>query len=558
MPAFTPRLRALPLLMAAGLALAAGATRAAELDTAKIDAVFAAFTKDTPGCALGVYREGQVLLERGYGLADLNHGVPITPETVFDIGSSSKQFTALAVLMLAKEGKLDLQDKVSKHLPELQALGQRFTIDQMLHHTAGLRDYNELLLLAGRDMGDVTSSDDALRLLAAQQGLNFEPGTRFSYSNSGYFLAAMIVERVSGQSLDAFLQARVFKPLGMTATHVRTDHTVVVPHRATAYRPNGPAGFAIDMSNWNQPGDGAVQTHVRDLARWDAELAHPKVIDAALLKAMQTPGKLADGSPITYGLGLSMDSYRGLPLVQHAGAWGGYRAIVVRFPEQHLGMALTCNAAQSNPTALAKRVADVALAGQFKDAPAAQAAQAAPAAPAAAPADFDPSVFVGLYEGEPGDILRIEKQGSGPLAMRRAGGGAALRALGLRRVQSTSGITQLDLADDGKSLTLTRNDDPKPVQFKRLPEYRASAAEQAALTGRYYSGEVGAEWTLSSQQDKLTLKGPGAESAPLSALKPDLLEGPGFSLRVERDAKGLPVALVYDSGRTRGLRFAKR
>ena len=552
MPAFTPRLRALPLLMAAGLALATGATRAAELDTAKIDAVFAAFTQDTPGCALGVYREGQVLLERGYGLADLNHGVPITPGTVFDIGSSSKQFTALAVLMLAKDGKLSLQDKVAKHLPELKDLGQRFTIAQMLHHTAGLRDYNELLLLAGRDMGDVTSSDDALRLLAAQQGLNFEPGTRFSYSNSGYFLAAMIVERVSGQSLDAFLQARVFKPLGMTATHVRTDHTVVVPHRATAYRPNGPAGFAIDMSNWNQPGDGAVQTHVRDLARWDAELAQPKLIEPALLKAMQTPGQLADGSPIQYGLGLSMDRYRGLPLVQHAGAWGGYRAIVARFPEQHLGLALTCNAAQANTTALAKRVADIALAGQFKDTPTAQAA------PPAAPADFDPGVFVGLYEGEPGDVLRIEKQASGPLTMRRAGGGAALRALGLRRVQSTSGITQLDLADDGKSLTLTRNDDPKPVLFKRLPEYRASAAERGALVGRYYSAEVGAEWTLSLKQDQLTLKGPGAEEAPVSALKADLLEGPGFSLQVTRDAKGQPVALVYDSARTRGLKFVKR
>ena len=552
MTAPTLRLRALPLLLATGLALAAGTARAAELDTAKIDTVFAAFTKETPGCALGVYREGQVLLARGYGQADLNHGVPITPETVFDIGSSSKQFTALAVLMLAKEGKLDLQDKVSKHLPELQALGQRFTIDQMLHHTAGLRDYNELLLLAGRDMGDVTSADDALRLLAAQQGLNFEPGTRFSYSNSGYFLAAMIVERVSGQSLDAFLQARVFKPLGMTATHVRTDHTVVVPHRATAYRPNAPTGFAIDMSNWNQPGDGAVQTHVLDLARWDAELAQPKIIDPTLLKAMQTPGKLADGSPITYGLGLSMDQYRGLPLVQHAGAWGGYRAIVARFPEQHIGLTLTCNAAQANPTALAKRVADVVLAGQFKDAPAAQAA------PAAAPADFDPAVFVGVFEGEPGDILRIEKQASGPLTMRRGGGGAALRALGLRRVQSTSGITQLDLSDDGKALTLTRNDDPKPVPFKRLPDYRAGAAEQAALAGRYYSAELGAEWTLSSKKDGFALKGPGAEEAPVSALKADLLEGPGFSLRVERDAKGAPVALVYDSQRSRGLRFAKR
>lgn len=557
MPAFTPRLRALPLLIATSLALAAGTTRAAEfdsakIDAAKIDAVFAAFTQATPGCALGVYREGQVLLARGYGLADLNHGVPITPETVFDIGSSSKQFTALAVLMLAKEGKLDLQDKVSKHLPELQALGQRFTIDQMLHHTAGLRDYNELMEIAGHDLGDVTSSDDALRLLAAQQGLNFEPGTRFSYSNSGYFLAAMIVERVSGQSLDAFLQARVFKPLGMTATHVRTDHTVVVPHRATAYRPNGPEGFAIDMSNWNQPGDGAVQTHVRDLARWDAELAQPKHIDPALLKAMQTPGKLADGSPISYGLGLSMDSYRGLPRVQHGGAWGGYRAMVMRFPEQRLGLALTCNAAQASTPTLAQRVADVVLAGQFKDAPAAQAA------PTAAPADFNPAVFVGLYEGEPGDILRIEKQASGALAMRRAGGGAALRALGLRRVQSHSGITQLDLADDGKTLTLTRNDDPKPVPFKRLPDYQPGAAEQAALSGRYYSAEVGAEWTLSSKKDGLTLKGPGAQEAQVSALKTDLLEGPGFSLRVERDAKGAPVALVYDSARTRGLRFAKR
>ncbi len=552
MPASTPRLRALPLLMATSLALATGTTRAAEIDTAKVDAVFAAFTPQTPGCALGVYREGQVLLARGYGLADLNHGVAITPETVFDIGSSSKQFTALAVLMLAKDGKLNLQDKVSKHLPELQALGQRFTIDQMLHHTAGLRDYNELMEIAGHDLGDVTSSDDALRLLAAQQGLNFEPGTRFSYSNSGYFLAAMIVERVSGQSLDAFLQARVFKPLGMTATHVRTDHTVVVPHRATAYRPNGPEGFAIDMSNWNQPGDGAVQTHVRDLARWDAELAHPKVIDPALLKAMQTPGKLADGSPISYGLGLSMDSYRGLPRVQHGGAWGGYRAMVMRFPEQRLGLALTCNAAQASTPTLAQRVADVVLAGQFKDTPAAQAA------PSAAPAGFDPAVFVGLYEGEPGDILRIEKQASGALAMRRAGGGAALRAIGLRRMQSHSGITQLDLADDGKTLTLTRNDDPKPVPFKRLPDYQAGAAEQASLTGRYYSAEVGAEWTLSSKKDGLTLKGPGAQEAQVSALKADLLEGPGFSLRVERDAKGAPVALVYDSARTRGLRFAKR
>lgn len=555
--ASTPRLRTLPLLVAAGLAMAAGTTRAADIDPAKIDAVFAAFGKDAPGCAVGVYREGQVLLERGYGLADLNHGVAIAPDTVFDIGSSSKQFTALAVLMLAKEGKLNLQDKVSKHLPELKELGNRFTIAQMLHHTAGLRDYNELLSMAGRDIGDVTSSDDALRLLAAQNGLNFEPGTRFSYSNSGYFLAAMIVERVSGESMDAFLQARVFKPLGMTATHVRTDHTLVTPRRATAYSPTGPGTFAIDMSNWNQPGDGAVQSNVRDLARWDGEMANPKVIDAMLLKAMQTPGKLNDGSAIQYGLGLGVDSYRGLPRIQHAGAWGGYRAMVMRFPAQRIGMALTCNAAQANTGALAQRVSDVVLDGQFKDAPVAVAA--APAAtPAAAPADFDPAPFIGRYQDADGELLYIERQASGQLTMKRGPGGSPLKALAARRMQSTSGITTLDLAPDGQTITLARRDESRAVPFKRLPDYRATAADMTALAGTYYSAEVGAEWQLKSEGAALKLKAAGVGEASLAGVTSDLLAGPAFSFRVERDAKGAPVALVYDSGRTRGVKFARR
>lgn len=555
--ASTPRLRALPALIAAGLAVAAGGATAADIDPAKIDAVFAAFAKDAPGCAVGIYREGQVLLERGYGLADLNHGVAIAPDTVFDIGSSSKQFTALAVLMLAKEGKLSLQDKVSKHLPELKELGDRITIGQMLHHTAGLRDYNELLLMSGRDIGDVTGSDDALKVLAAQKGLNFAPGSRFSYSNSGYFLAAMIVERVSGETMDAFLQARVFKPLGMTATHVRTDHTLVTPRRATAYGPTGPATFAIDMSNWNQPGDGAVQSTVRDLARWDGEMANPKAIDAALLKALQTPGKLNDGSAIPYGLGLGLDSYRGLQRIHHAGAWGGYRAMIMRFPAQRIGMALTCNAAQANPVALAQRISDVVLDGQFKDAPAAVAAAPAATAPAA-PADFDPTPFIGRYQDAEGELLHIERQDSGQLTMKRGPGGSPLKPLAARRMQSTSGITTLDLAPDGQTIALARRDEPKSVTFKRLPDYRATAADMTALAGSWYSAEVGAEWQLKSDGTGLKLKAAGVGDASLTGVTQDLLAGPSFSFRVERDTKGAPVALVYDSGRTRGVKFARR
>lgn len=205
-----------------------GSAHAAEpvLDPARIDAVFAEFGPQSPGCALGVYRAGEILYAKGYGLADLNHGVPIRPDTVFDIGSTSKQFTAVAVLLLVQDGKLGLDDAVQQHLPELaKALLERFTVRQILQHTAGLNDYTELMMLAGHALENVTGDAEALQALRAAPALQFGPGNRHSYSNSGYFLAAQLVERVSGQKLDALLQARLFQPLGMKATHVRTDHT---------------------------------------------------------------------------------------------------------------------------------------------------------------------------------------------------------------------------------------------------------------------------------------------------------------------------------------------
>jgi CubicO group peptidase (beta-lactamase class C family) len=316
------------------LSLQASAQASPGLDTARVDAVFAAYTEKTPGCALGISQDGRTIHAKGYGLADLSHGVAIRPDTVFDIGSVSKQFTAVALLLLEEDGKLKLDDSLQQHLPELaQAFPQRISLRQLLDHTAGLRDYNELLLFASQAEENLTGDAEALRAILAVPELNFAPGTRWSYSNTGYFLAAQVAQRVSGLSLDALLQARLFKPLGMTATHVRTDHRQVVSRRATAYRPGeAPGVYLLNMSDWNQAGDGAVQSTVLDLARWDAELGHPKVLSKSLVQALRTPGRLSDGTPIAYALGQISNEYRGQPRVSHGGAFGGYRAMLAHFP----------------------------------------------------------------------------------------------------------------------------------------------------------------------------------------------------------------------------------
>ncbi len=271
---------------------------------------------------LGVVADGAFVYTRGYGRANLEHDVAFTPQTVFDIGSTSKQFLATAILLLVEDGKLSLDDDIRKYLPEVPDYGQPITIRHLLTHTSGLRDYITLLTLAGWQMEDVTSPAQALDLVSRQKGLDFQPGAEFAYSNTGFFLPSLIVERVSGKGLAAFAAERIFRPAGMQATRYMDDHAAVVPGRATGYEPAG-TGFRVALSNWEQLGDGAVQTSIADLLKWDANFYAPTVGGARLVQALQTPGRLASGAPIDYGLGLFVGSYRGLPTVRHGGSWAG-------------------------------------------------------------------------------------------------------------------------------------------------------------------------------------------------------------------------------------------
>ena len=329
---------------------------------ARIDAVFAPLARPgSPGCALAIYRDGAIAYERGYGLASLELGVPITPKTVFDIGSTSKQFTAFSVLLLEREGKLSLDDDVRRFLPELPVYERPITVRHLLLHTSGLRDYLTLWELAGVKTESWTTQREAVALVERQRATNFPAGEEWLYSNTGYLLLAEIVQRASGKSLKDFARERIFEPLGMAHTFYLDDHTQVVAGKATGYEPRERGGFSVDMSNFEQIGDGGVQTTVEDLLLWDRNFYATKVGDAALVARAQQTGKLNSGKPLDYAAGLSIGSYRGLPFVRHGGSWAGYRAELLRFPSQKTSVACLCNLGTAGPSRLADRVADIVL-----------------------------------------------------------------------------------------------------------------------------------------------------------------------------------------------------
>jgi CubicO group peptidase (beta-lactamase class C family) len=353
------------LLVVSGITMA---QQSSERAGAAVDEVFADVAKPgSPGCALAVARDGRLLYAKGYGLANLEQNVPITPDSVFDIGSTSKQFSASSILLLEKQGKLSVNEDVRKYIPELPNYGKPITILNLLNHTSGLRDYLALFELSGVNVDSVTTDDQALSLIIRQKGLDFDPGSEWLYSNSGFFLLSTIVKRVSGQSLREFAAANIFEPLAMTHTVYRDSHTLLVPNRALAYDPvEKSSTFTLDVSYFEQTGDGAVHTTVGDLLKWDENFYTAQVGGKSFLVELQTPGTLSSGKTLDYAKGLFIQPYRGLPAVRHGGSWGGYRAELLRFPEQHFSVVCLCNRSDSNPESRADRIADIYLASLLK------------------------------------------------------------------------------------------------------------------------------------------------------------------------------------------------
>ena len=331
------------------------------------DAIFAQWAKPgTAGCALGVLKDGKPLYVQGYGRADIEHSAPITASTVFHIASLSKQFTAFAIYLLEQEGRLSLDDDIRKYVPELHDFNTPITIRDLLHHTSGLRDQWNLLAMAGWRLEDVITQEDVVNLIWRQQELNFHPKDEFLYSNTGYTLLGLIVQRVSGKSLREFTDERIFAPLGMRSTHFHEHYGDLVDNRAYSYDRKPDGRYAYVALSYSTVGPSSLFTTIDDLARWDENFYTGAVGGRDLLQKMQIKGHLNNGKEIDYASGLVVNEYRGLRTVNHAGGDAGFRTELLRFPDEHFSVITLCNAGDADAAGLAYRAADIYLAPHLK------------------------------------------------------------------------------------------------------------------------------------------------------------------------------------------------
>lgn len=531
------------------LLIAVAAARPGKEDEAlqsKVNQIFVAYDKpDSPGCALGVVRDGNFVYKKGYGAASLELGVPLTPESVFYMGSVSKQFTAASVVLAAEQGFLSLDDDIRKYVPEIPAYGKTVTLREMLHHTSGFRDILTLLFLAGRNSEDIHPTNELLDLLSRQKALNFNPGDEFLYSNTNYFLMSLVIQRATGKSLSQFAEENIFRPLGMTHTRFYDDRSVVLLGRVPAYAPRSGGGFRVDWStNFDMVGGGGLMSSVDDLLLWDRNFYENKLGKGTLLKEMQTQGVLNNGKQIEYALGLFMSKYRGLPIVAHDGANFGYRTALLRFPQQKFSVICLCNLGTSNPDKLSYQVADLYLADQL-------AADPKPAADAR----VDVHPFVGSYRNlDSHSVLKLSAADGDLVAF-----GTHFKARDASHFVASPGV-EIDFEraqSAGLRATLSVSDSA-PQVFEKFEPITPSAEELAQYSGEYASTELEATYRFAVKDGKLTLATNWQEPVALQPTVRDEFQSPsGVAMVFRRDTAGHISGCDVFAGRVRNILFTR-
>ena len=533
----------------------------------KVDKLFQKWDKPgTPGCALGIYQDGKILYERGYGMADLNNDVPITPATVFHVASMSKQFTAMSIMLLVQQGKPSLDDDVHRYIPELPDFGKKITIAHLLHHTSGMRDQWSLLELAGwRYSQDLITDDDIMSVVLKQKELNFAPGDKFNYSNTGFTLLGLVVKRISGMSLREFTTKNIFEPLGMAHTHFRDDHAEIIKHDAVGYQAdNEGKTFRISITNFDTVGATSLHTTVEDLLLWDENFYHPRVGNAAILNQMQQRGKLNNGEQIDYASGLEIGSYRGLPTVDHGGADAGYRSDMTRFPDQHFSAAVLCNSSDATPSSLVRKIADIVLDKDFKQPGKSSAKQSAQDS-SAAMSLAEMTAFAGTYWNREQDDFEKIMVKDGKFAIDFGNDDIhPLKSFGNAHfhVADTPWGDDFDLHLVASTSTAARHmeqgfGERKPDAYEPVsePDFRGVVLDDYA--GAYASDEIDPIFRIAAEDGKLILTHLKHKAETLWPVMRDIYVGDTGTLRFTRDGNSRIIGFTLNAGRIRNFHFKK-
>lgn len=528
------------------------------------DRVFAQVNSpQSPGCAVGVSQRGQVRLTRGYGMANLETGTPITAETILESGSVAKQFTAAAVLLLAADGKLNLDDEVQRFVPELPRYDRPIRIRHLLSHTSGLREWSNLVSLAGWPRGSrVHRQEDLLEYVFAQKSLNYPVGDFYSYTNSGFALLPTIIERASGMPFVQFSNERLFKPLGLTNTRWRDDFTTIVPGRAQAYSRQG-SGWRLNMPFEHVVGPGGLLTTVGDWLKWNDHLDR-KTLGASVVDSLERQAVLTSGRRIQYAMGLRVGEYRGQREIAHSGSTGGYSTYLTRFPEHGVSVAVLCNYAGAPATAFARQMAEPLLPGLA----AVSRPDTVPTNPAAA------AKLAGVYRStrthEPlfvGNVGAAGRGGAGtaPSGVQQGGagrGGAAPRALadGNWLIGNTRALFEVN--DDGSPRglrTILADGDTVAYVYAGAGRWSPTSAQLAEFEGAYRSDEVGATYVARVQDGRLVLTLRAAVRRTLTPVYADAFAADGGMGTVwfTRDAQGRIDAMHTGAARVWDLRFRR-
>ncbi len=479
------------------------AARPADI-TSRIEALFTDYDKpDSPGCVVGVIKDGEFAYQRSFGMANLEHGIPITPKSAFYIASTSKQFTAMTVLLLASKGKISLDEDIWAYLPELPRYEHPVTVRHLLTHTSGIRDYLMLKQYAGIRVESPYTDEQTLALLARQKALNFTPGERFSYSNSGYKLLALIVGR-QGETLGAYAKQHIFEPLGMHATLYYEDPRQIVKNRVQGYEKHG-GGIVVKDSSAPNIGPGGVITTLEDLLHWDRNFYDPRVGGQEVLSQLLAPGRLNDGTLSREAPGLIVDRYRGLPIVEHSGRGRGFSSQILRFPEQKFTVIVLCNLHRGPADQRCFDIADIYLESELTRPQSVGAAD-----------PVDPVVNLPAKESRPltgeyvvdGNVLEITLA-EGALTVTLNGTTTRiLQPLGKNRFRVIGRAWHLMFQREGTSradsVTLEIDGNSELVTFtvpQALPELEAEE-----FAGRYYSEELDVVYHVSVEDGRLRIR----------------------------------------------------